>query len=159
LGSKEAVIRLDDDFVAWATLLKGTELLAQDFELTVSRARAGDLVYADPPYTVKHNMNNFVKYNERIFSWADQVRLAKCLHLATQQGAGVIVSNADSPSVRELYSGLGWVQLTVSRHSRLAASSKNRRPTTEIVVSNCLTESGEQTAPRVCWSASAARTG
>ena len=150
VGSKSNVLRPDDDFIAWARLLEGAELVAQDFERSLAETGSGDLIYADPPYTVKHNMNNFVKYNEDIFSWEDQVRLAECLHQATGRGACVIASNADSPSVHELYSGPGWIRLTVSRHSRLAASSANRRLTTEVVVSNCLTENGDQTPPRVC---------
>jgi len=150
MGSKSTVLRSDDDFLAWARLLEGADLVAQDFERSLAETGSGDLIYADPPYTVKHNMNNFVKYNEDIFSWEDQVRLAASLHQATERGAHVIASNADSPSVRELYSGPGWTRLTVSRHSRLAASSANRRLTTEIVVSNCLSESGDQTPPRVC---------
>lgn len=150
MGSKASVLRPNDDFFAWADLLKHAELVAQDFDKTLAGATSGDLVYADPPYTVKHNMNNFVKYNERIFSWADQERLAESLHDATGRGACVVVSNADSPSIREFYSGPGWVQTTVARHSRLAASSDNRRPTTEIVVSNCHTQEGDQAPPRVC---------
>jgi DNA adenine methylase len=151
LGSKSA-LRPDDDFLSWARLLRKAELVAQDFEQCLAETGLGDLIYADPPYTVKHNMNNFVKYNESIFSWEDQVRLAACLSRATERGARVVVSNADSASVRELYPGPGWTRLTLSRSSVLAASSAKRRPTTEIVVSNCLAENGEQTQPRVCAS-------
>lgn len=47
----------------------------KDFEATLDSARAGDFVFVDPPYTVKHNLNGFLKYNDKIFSWADQLRL------------------------------------------------------------------------------------
>jgi len=36
-------------------------------------------MFCDPPYTVRHNYNGFRKYNEVIFSWADQERLAASL--------------------------------------------------------------------------------
>lgn len=150
MGSKTSVLRPDDDFFAWAELLKGSTLVAQDFAQSIAGAGEGDLVYVDPPYTVKHNMNNFVKYNEEIFSWQDQVRLAQCLQEATQRGVRVIASNADSESVRDLYSGQGWVLIRVSRQARLAASSANRKRTTEIVLSNCLTEDGRHTSAREC---------
>ena len=87
---------------------------------------------------------------DNIFSWHDQVRLAACLEKATQRGVRVVASNADSPSILSLYSGPGWVHVQVSRQARLAASSANRRLTTEIVVSNCLTEDGLQAEPREC---------
>lgn len=150
IGSKTSVLRPDDDFAAWAKLLRGATLVAQDFAQSIASAETGDLVYVDPPYTVKHNTNNFVKYNEEIFSWQDQVRLAQCLQKATQRGVRVIASNADSESVRDLYSAEGWVFIRVSRQARLAASSANRRRTTEVVLSNCLTKEGERTSPREC---------
>jgi len=152
IGSKTNVVRPDDDFFVWARQLKGATLAAQDFAGSIAAAGEGDFVYVDPPYTVKHNMNNFVKYNEQIFSWQDQVRLAQCLWEATQRGARVIASNADSESVRNLYGGDGWVRIRVSRHARLAASSANRRATTELVLSNFLTSDGRQTKPRRCGS-------
>jgi len=53
-----------------------TEFVCGDFGTTVKNAKEGDLVYFDPPYTVAHGNNGFVQYNERIFSWAGQIRLA-----------------------------------------------------------------------------------
>ena len=137
-GSKNAVIFPDDDFAEWSRLMANTDLATQDFSETLAGAAEGDFVYADPPYTVQHNNNNFVKYNEQIFSWADQVRLADALHAAARAGAKVLISNADHPSVRALYSGPEWTIVQLSRHARLAASSEKRGRTTEIVVANYL---------------------
>jgi len=150
MGTKASVLRAEDDFAAWAQRLKSATLVAQDFARSIATAGVGDLVYVDPPYTVKHNMNNFVKYNEQIFSWHDQVRLARCLRDATQRGARVIASNADCDSVRDLYREAGWVIIRIARQARLAASSAHRKETTEIVLSNCLAENGRHTPPRQC---------
>ena len=68
-------------------------------------AVAGDLVYFDPPYTVAHGNNGFVKYNEKIFQWADQVRLARVFAALANRGCRVFLSNADHRSVRKLYNG------------------------------------------------------
>lgn len=140
MGSKATVVLPDDDFAAWAVALTGAELVAQDFELTVAEAGEGDVLYVDPPYTVQHNNNNFVKYNEHIFSWADQVRLADALHAASGRGARIFVSNADHPSVRALYESPIWTPISLARASRLAASSDHRRMTTELVISNCVSD-------------------
>jgi DNA adenine methylase len=129
-GSKDAVLLPDDDFLGWSKLLRGAQLRVGDFAESIGEAGPGDLLYVDPPYTVKHNMNNFVKYNERIFSWADQIRLRDALVAATGRGARVILSNADHAS--------DWAKTTLGRHSRLAASSDHRKPTTELVISSCL---------------------
>lgn len=150
IGSKTTVLFPDDDFARWSEILKRADIVGRDFEATVEQAREGDLVYVDPPYTVQHNNNNFVKYNERIFSWADQVRLARVLKAAAARGAHILLSNADHPSVLELYSNPGWTCLSFGRQSVLASSSANRRPTTEIVVSNYLLEDGTVGELRTC---------
>ena len=147
-GTKDAVLYPTDDFERLSHILQGAELLACDFEDTIAQAGVGDLVYADPPYTVKHNSNNFLKYNERIFSWEDQKRLAVSLAEAAARGAHVLVSNADHASVRELYSASCWSHITLWRHSRLASSSQHRGRTTEVVISNYLSGSGEYEDPR-----------
>jgi len=115
--------------------LKFTEIATADFESTIGRAGSGDFVYIDPPYTVMHNNNNFVKYNDVLFSWEDQERLAGAVRLADKRGVMIFVSNADHASVRKLYKGFGQTHV-VERTSKLAASSEACRPTTEIAITN-----------------------
>ena len=83
--------------------LRSAQLSAGDFEEVLKAAKSGDLIYCDPTYTVAHNKNGFVRYNEKNFCWDDQKRLAAtCLSLR-KLGCTVIVSNAVHPCVRELY--------------------------------------------------------
>jgi len=115
-------------------LLSSAELLDEDFEATVSNAKAGDFIYFDPPYTVAHINNGFLKYNDRIFSWSDQIRLATtALHLA-ERGCKVVISNADHPSILELYRSFRMYRIT--RSSAIAASGEFRRPITECIFYN-----------------------
>jgi DNA adenine methylase len=150
VGTRKNVLREDDDYEAWRELLRRSELCAQDYSETIRLASEDDFLYADPPYTVKHNNNNFVKYNERIFSWADQVRLAECLRAATHRGVYVVLSNANNEAIRELYSGRGWVQLAIDRTSTIGASADSRKRTTEVVISNCVNQQGDRTNARAC---------
>ena len=113
-------------------VLAGAELVSSDFEPVIERARAGDLVFVDPPYTVRHNFNGFLKYNESIFSWADQVRLSECVKAAVQRGAAVIVTNANHESVVDLYKD-AFAYRELTRASILAASSARRGLTTEAI--------------------------
>jgi len=55
-------------------LLKRAELLSYDFELSLENIKEGDFVFLDPPYTVSHIKNGFLKYNENIFSWVFVVK-------------------------------------------------------------------------------------
>jgi DNA adenine methylase len=130
IGTKSAVIMLTDDFIQAGSLLQRADLRCQDFEATISQAGDGDFLFVDPPYTVRHNMNGFLKYNEDIFNWDDQVRLADCLNEARLRGAAIVVTNADHPSVRELYvSSFGYSP--VERQSVLSGPAHGRGRTTE----------------------------
>lgn len=73
IGTKSQVIMPDDDFEGASKALQNAKLVACDFEDTIKIATTGDLVFLDPPYTTAHNTNGFVKYNQKIFSWDDQI--------------------------------------------------------------------------------------
>ena len=133
IGSKDWILSDDDDFLAISAALANSELVAADFESSIDRAQSGDLIFADPPYTVAHNFNGFVKYNEKIFSWNDQVRLSKALARAVSRGAAVVSTNADHPSVVDLYSSFAHLS-HLARASVISGSRQGRRLTTELLI-------------------------
>lgn len=83
--------------------LKETEIKLGNFAETVASAKSGDLVYFDPPYTVAHDNNGFLEYNEHIFQWDDQVKLAELAKQLNRKGVRVVISNANHDSVKKLY--------------------------------------------------------
>ena len=95
----------DDGIRAASVALRGAELSAIEFGTSIAEARVGDFVFADPPYTVVHGENGFVKYNERIFSWEDQKKLRNALVAFHKRGGLFLMSNANHHSIRRLYSG------------------------------------------------------
>ena len=99
----------------------------------MAKAGSGDFVYVDPPYTVRHKYNGFTKYNERIFSWSDQIRLRDEVAKTIDRGALVAVSNADHHSVRELYSDVGGLR-ALTRKSVIAAASRHRGLFDELLI-------------------------
>lgn len=135
LGSKTSALLDTDDFSKVSNLLQSAEILASDFESVIDMAHEGDFLYVDPPYTTKHNMNGFVKYNQKIFSWDDQKRLALAVKRANQRGVMIIVSNADHEEVRNLYVDTFTLR-SVSRANVIASKSKYRGTITELIVSN-----------------------
>jgi DNA adenine methylase len=116
-------------------LLQDAEIECRDFEDSLRRVRPGEFVFADPPYTVAHGNNGFILYNEKIFSWGDQERLARVLMRATDRGVHFVLTNADHPSIRDLYSG--FELRPIARSSIIAADSINRRHVSELLISNC----------------------
>lgn len=133
-GSKDAVLLDDDDFESIAQLLARAEILRSDFEPVIDVAGDGDLVFADPPYTVRHNNNAFIKYNETLFSWADQVRLANALARARERGALVVATNACHRSIRDLYRSCGFATKALSRYSSISADAESRTQFEEIFI-------------------------
>lgn len=131
-GYKTHIDPCDEDRIFQASdLLKRAEVRDQDFEEALRTASRGDLVYLDPPYTVAHGNNGFIKYNAKIFSWEDQLRLAQVAKKLVAKGCTVIVSNADHCSIRKLYTG--FATATLERNSVIAASSDFRSRVTECV--------------------------
>jgi len=135
IGTKTNVVLGSDDFEGVSRLLQDVTITHLDFEEVIDRAEEGDLIFADPPYTVKHNFNGFVKYNEKMFHWDDQVRLSKCLIRASDRGCLVLLTNANYPSIIELYEN-DFYLTPLKRSSVIAASSSNRGMYEELVIRN-----------------------
>jgi DNA adenine methylase len=133
-GTKSSVLLEKDDFEGAAALLKTADLRVSDFEPVIDDAGAGDLVFADPPYTVRHNVNGFVKYNEHLFSWDDQIRLANALTRARARGAKIVSTNANHDSIRRLYRDRGFSLTAISRYSSISAKATNRKQFEELVI-------------------------
>ena len=116
--------------------LRNAQIKPIDFADATAKARRDDLVYLDPPYTVAHNSNGFVKYNASIFSWEDQIRLvAECDRL-NRLGCSVIVSNANHHSLADSYKSIGFDLFVQERGSVMAAQSKYRKPISEALFTN-----------------------
>lgn len=121
----------EENFRACCRLLnrRGITIRCADFEDAAAKARCGDLVFFDPPYVTKHNFNGFRDWNERLFSWSDQVRLATVSKRLVRRGVRVVVSNAEHEDIAALYRG--FAQASLRRASTLASDSSKRGPTTE----------------------------
>ena len=132
-GTKDVVIRPEEDFREISMSLRRVNLIVSDFEPVISKAKINDVVYCDPPYTVSHNNNGFIKYNERMFSWSDQKRLAESAFLASSRGARVFVSNAEHPSIRELYNKASEIR-SITRYSVISGLRDGRQPTRELFI-------------------------
>ncbi len=132
-GTKNKVLLDTDNFEYVAKRLSKGEILCQDFEKTLSLSGEGDFVFIDPPYTANHNLNGFLKYNERIFSWADQERLMEAIASAVGRGAMITMTNADHVSIHKLYAGMGKIEI-IERSSVISGKSSYRGVTTETLM-------------------------
>lgn len=135
IGSKEKVLLKSDNFSNVSKLLRKSNIIHSDFEAIVDMSQHGDFLYVDPPYTTRHNLNGFVKYNQKIFSWEDQERLAEAVIRAHSRGVKIVVSNADHADVRDLYTGFLDVH-RIERQNVIASMASKRGKVTELLATN-----------------------
>ncbi len=128
---KSANVIDDNNLVECGRLMRNSDLslTCGDFEAAIDGAMPGDLVFLDPPYVTRHNNNGFIDYNERLFNWTDQTRLARVAETLRARGVSVIVSNAFHSDVIDLYPNFDLKPL--SRQSTLAGDKTKRTTTTE----------------------------
>ena len=133
LGTKTKVLEAEDEFQSAAQLLRTADLSVTDFQSAIGQAEQGDVVFADPPYTVRHKFNGFVKYNESLFSWDDQIRLRDSLKAAKNRGARIFLTNADHESIRKLYKD-HFVLREMNRYSAISGCSDSRGNYPELLI-------------------------
>jgi len=133
IGTKSTVISEEDDFERQAKILRRANLLKVDFEVLVNEAKKNDLLFVDPPYTVTHNFNGFVKYNERLFSWEDQERLFYALCRAKHRGVKIIATNAFHEAIYKLYSKK-FKLIEAKRFSVISGDSIHRKSIEEYII-------------------------
>lgn len=131
-GTKDNVVLDNDDFSSLSDILSKAEIKCQDFQESVNAAEEGDFLFVDPPYTVAHNNNGFVKYNQNLFSWDDQLRLRDALLAAVRRGVEVVLTNAAHNSVKEIYSDFD--QLVVERAGVISGLKSSRGKYEELVI-------------------------
>ncbi len=111
----------DDNLRAVARALRGARLLTTDFASAVADARSGDFVYFDPPYMPRSTTASFTSYTGRGFGAQQQAELAEVARWLARRGAAVMLSNSDTPLIRDLYRGF-W------QHEVLASRAINSNP-------------------------------
>lgn len=140
IGTKSNCIYDLDLFQEYSKRLKETELLVSDFGKIIQRARKNDLVFTDPPYTVSHNQNSFIKYNNKLFSWEDQERLLEELVKARDRGAYIVSTNANYRQITDMYEKHGFYLQVLNRFSSIAAKATKRKTTEEVLITSYKTK-------------------
>lgn len=105
-------------------VLSKVKLKCCDFEEVLTDCSKGDVVFCDPAYITKDSSNTFLRYNENVFTWKDQERLAECCFNAAEKGAFVIVSNACNSYINALYHPIK--PITFSRYTGVSRKKTGR---------------------------------
>tara|TARA_R110002051_G_scaffold50069_1_gene97231 strand:- start:4815 stop:5657 length:843 start_codon:yes stop_codon:yes gene_type:complete len=134
---KNVDIVCEDNLRKVSHLLQNVTIKAVDFKETLKEVKKGDLVFLDPPYTVAHENNGFIEYNQKLFSWNDQEKLKEFTQAIDDKGAYFILTNASHKSILELYKNTGKI-FKKSRYSKVGGRNKTRGMYNELIICNTL---------------------
>ncbi|MFZ4850276.1 MAG: Dam family site-specific DNA-(adenine-N6)-methyltransferase [Caldilinea sp.] len=97
-----------------------------DFLEIMLHAERGDVVYCDPPYVPLSETANFTSYSAGGFGLDAHHGLADEARLLARRGIPVLISNHDTPFVREIYAGAEIVGLQVQRYISRDGNNRNK---------------------------------
>lgn len=111
-----------------------TKIAVADYRQALKKARAGDFVYLDPPFSPLSHTANFVDYTKDGFGMRDQIELARVFRELDRKCCKVLLSNSDTMFIRELYSGFEQSRARVLR--AISCKGSMRTGYSELLVSN-----------------------
>lgn len=115
-------------------LLQGTELTVADFTAALNHAKEGDFVYLDPPYFPLTKTASFTSYQKGAFLENEQRRLADKFKALDKNGCLLMLSNSDTPFIRELYQD--YKIYTVKARRAINCVGSKRGKINEVVITN-----------------------
>lgn len=114
---------------------EATHFTNSDFEEVVKSAKRGDAVYFDPPYAPISETSSFVSYSKDGFNGVEQARLRDVAENLILKGVRVVLSNSDTPFIRELYSKRRGFEISEIKVARpIAANASSRRVVGEVLI-------------------------
>lgn len=113
-------------------VLQGIDLKVGDFSQVLKRAKSGDFIYLDPPYHPVSTTANFTDYTAIPFGEPEQRRLAEVFCKLNNKGCKVMLSNSDTPLIKELYRDFTIKKVRAKRSINCRAD--RRGPVNEVVV-------------------------
>lgn len=113
-----------------------SNVLSGDYRGSTQMAETGDFVYLDPPYDPISSTANFVTYGKSGFTADNQEELRDEVVRLHEMGAHVMVSNSDTPLIRELYSSKIFQKSCLPVRRSISAKAAGRSPINELLITN-----------------------
>ena len=124
-----------------SSILKDARILNTDFEVAVQDASTNDFIFLDPPYAPL-TATSFTSYTKEGFGYEDHVRLAKVFKELTNRGCYCMLTNHDTPLIRELYKDFRIEVVDVRRSINRNGSDRTGK---EVIITNYNPEGTDST--------------
>lgn len=115
-----------------SSLLTNVEIEHSSFTSVGEYAKSGDLVYFDPPYVPLSKTASFTSYTEQGFGPEHQIELRDLALDLIKKGIRVVLSNHDTPLIRELYVDFKIESIKVRR--MINSKGSKRGPVNEVII-------------------------
>lgn len=127
-----------------STRLKNVDIRCGSFEDTVKDAGNNDFVFFDSPYA-PITATSFTDYTKEGFDYEDHVTLAATFKLLTDRGCYCMLTNHDTPLIRELYKDFRIEVVDVRRSINRKGDGRTGK---EVIITN-YNPTGETFEPQI----------
>ena len=117
-----------DDVLKHSRFLHNTTIVAEDFAATATRAKPGDLVLYDPPYSGDAPVHGCMRFTD-----ADHYRLCNACNDLHRRNILFLLTNSDTPFIRHIYRNFC---IETVEASRTLGRAKNGGRAKELVITN-----------------------
>jgi DNA adenine methylase len=114
--------------------LQGARIEAEDFRFLKVEAKKNDFIYFDPPYHPRSKTSYFTAYTRDLFGEEHQRKLADLYRALDKKGCLLMLSNSDTPLIRELYKDFDIREVSARRN--INSKADRRGSICELVVLN-----------------------
>ena len=125
-----------DNLKSVSKALKNIEIKQCDFSDTLKNIKKNDLVFLDPPYTVTHNNNGFIKYNKKLFDLESQLSLSLYIDKIKEKEAFYILTNAAHDEIKKIFTKADDKIFELNRASLIGGKNAKRGNFAELIITN-----------------------
>jgi DNA adenine methylase len=110
------------------------EILNTDFETAIEQACSKDFIYFDPPYDPVSTTASFTGYQRQGFDRDEQIRLKNVVDRLGERGCKVLLSNAFTDFIWNLYDGYHRFKIPATR--AINSNAQKRGKIYEVLIKN-----------------------
>jgi DNA adenine methylase len=123
--------------VSFALQRSNATIQVSDYkEILLKNAKEGDFIYLDPPYRPSSSTAYFTRYTDAGFTDKDQKDIANIFEELTERRCRVMLSNSNTPLIRELYAKVAKDIREVNAIRAINCKGSGRIGHTELIIHN-----------------------